>query len=242
MTSPIRPKRITVELTPGMWVAAFVVLGIGALDAVSTSTNETQSVRQRSLFGLKTKPVFHRVNDRVSIGPSLTIELASTPSIRVYQLDPQPADSLISPTSIGQPLYRACFVDASRNATGELTVIETTQLRWPPDRHSFSDARVFLSSVNHVLPQPAEEFGFKRDVPAWDRRLTKTIADYSNCRIEWLCPVQAAVWPFRAHWGKCELGSRVVLISVVELSADSTPTDYSVPPFSVLADGIVSED
>lgn len=222
-------QQVPLEVTRGMLIAMVVVLGIGWFGGRSDRENG-RGGRPGHAFGAWDTPQIASVTEPTARSVSIGLEIDAVPGFAFFLVD-RPDDGL-GPSTVS-------FINRKDLILGEIKAFDPAADTWPPSSDDFGQVVNLQTGPIETGPEQSGEQSDEQPSlrlgPPSDFRLQVQTILYGDTEIVWASPRKSPAWPLRIHRGKCELGSKTLLISVFEMQAQSADPDYTLGPIAVLA-------
>lgn len=205
------------QFSRGALIAIAVVMGVGWFGSLRTRPSGRYGDPNESPFGSWTGPHIQRIVDQKIESEEMGLKIDPVPDYAFF---------LVGRPNDGPGAAKISFINRNESILGEIRTFDPTRDSWPPPAIDFGDAvNVKVDAEKAVI-----------DVgPMSDFRMQVQTILYDEATIIWASPRKSPVWPHRVHFGKCELGPHILLISVYELQAKNPVPDYQEGPIAAIA-------
>jgi hypothetical protein len=208
------------QFSRGGLIVIAVLLGVSWFGSLRTPSSGRYGDPNGLPFGSWNGPRIQRLVDQKVESEQMGLRIDPVPDFAFFFVD-RTGDDLVAPN--------ISFINRNESLLGEIQSFDPTRHSWPPNAIDFGDA---------VNVKVADETAVFDVGPSSDFRMQVQTIRYDDAKITWASPRKSPVWPLRVHLGKCELGGRVLLITVYELEARKPVPDYQAGPIAAIADAL----
>jgi hypothetical protein len=224
-------QQITLQPTRGMVIAIAIILGIGLLGEQREAERMVDGDRAGLAFGTWTGPDIDPLSGNPIRCPELGIAIDPLDGYRFYRVD-RPDDGREAPL--------ISFINRGALLVGRIRTFDPRTDSWPPAADQFGHPPVDDGGpTQSTAPRRSQTQGSTAETEAGDQavsiglltagrpRIQVQTIRYSKATVVWASPRKSPAWPLRVHLGKCQLGERMLLLSLYELNAKRPEIDYS---------------